>query len=246
MVCSSRGCLMCCGGGSRRASSRKSLHAEADTSRRVQLLPGRPLAVLSVGHRWNRVTPDRRSETLGPLRVRSRFHSGSLATKLYKTAAPRSLDPIQGRHIVSRRVRQCSRAVSGPEAVVRPPEAARLVSSLLGDWRNELQASLHVADWSVAAPRFAAGLSTTHGAQPPGTLASPQAGLTPGGHPQLVARLHHHNLLVVMAPKLMNAFPDRRLGAVRYSWCDGRVGGGCPRAAFLTATTVVTIWPTSA
>src|SRR3954451_12951876 len=44
----------------------------------------------------------------------------------------------------------------------------------------------------------------------PGTLASPRAGLAPAGCPQLVARLRHNNLLVVMAPKLLDAPPERR------------------------------------
>src|SRR5437660_9725546 len=49
------------------------------------------------------------------------------------------------------------------------------------------------------------------GAPLPGTLASPRAGLAPAGCPQLVARLRHNNLLVVMAPKLLDAPPERRL-----------------------------------
>ena len=48
------------------------------------------------------------------------------------------------------------------------------------------------------------------GASLPGTLASPRTGLTPAGYPQLVARLHHHNLLPVMAPELLDAPPKRR------------------------------------
>jgi hypothetical protein len=43
------------------------------------------------------------------------------------------------------------------------------------------------------------------GASLPGTLASPQTGLTPAGCPELLARLHHDNLLVVMAPELLGA-----------------------------------------
>src|ERR1019366_3201356 len=48
------------------------------------------------------------------------------------------------------------------------------------------------------------------GASLPGTLASPRTGLAPAGCPQLVAWLRHHNmnLLVVMAPKLLDALPD--------------------------------------
>jgi hypothetical protein len=48
------------------------------------------------------------------------------------------------------------------------------------------------------------------GASLPGTLASPRTGLTPAGCPQLVDWLRHHNLLVVMAPNLLDAPPDRR------------------------------------
>jgi hypothetical protein len=47
------------------------------------------------------------------------------------------------------------------------------------------------------------------GASLPGTLASPRTGLAPVGCPQLVARLRHHNLLVVMAPKLLDARAER-------------------------------------
>src|ERR1022692_3523573 len=50
------------------------------------------------------------------------------------------------------------------------------------------------------------------GASLPGTLASPRTGLSPAGSPQLVAWLRHDNLLVVMAPKLLDALPDRRVG----------------------------------
>ena len=52
------------------------------------------------------------------------------------------------------------------------------------------------------------------GAPLPGTLASPRTGLSPAGCPQLVAWLRHHNinLLVVMAPKLLDAPPVRRMG----------------------------------
>jgi hypothetical protein len=51
------------------------------------------------------------------------------------------------------------------------------------------------------------------GASLPGTLASPRTGLAPAGCPQLVAWLRHHNmnLLVVMAPKLLDALPNRRV-----------------------------------
>ena len=50
------------------------------------------------------------------------------------------------------------------------------------------------------------------GASLPGTLASPRTGLTPAGCPQLVGWLRHHNmnLLVVMAPNLLDAPPVRR------------------------------------
>src|SRR5664280_562238 len=48
------------------------------------------------------------------------------------------------------------------------------------------------------------------GASLPGTLASPRTGPPPAGCPQLVAWLRHHNmdLLVVMAPKLLDALPE--------------------------------------
>jgi len=51
------------------------------------------------------------------------------------------------------------------------------------------------------------------GALLPGTLASPRTGLAPAGCPQLVDWLRHHNtnLLVVMAPNLLDAPPDRRM-----------------------------------
>src|SRR5208283_4102087 len=52
------------------------------------------------------------------------------------------------------------------------------------------------------------------GASLPGTLASPRTGLAPAGCPQLVDWLRHHNinLLVVMAPNLLDAPPIRREG----------------------------------
>ena len=52
------------------------------------------------------------------------------------------------------------------------------------------------------------------GALLPGTLASPRTGLTPAGCPQLVGWLRHHNmnLLVVMAPNLLDALPERAGG----------------------------------
>ena len=46
------------------------------------------------------------------------------------------------------------------------------------------------------------------GALLPGTLASPRTGLAPAGCPQLVDWLRHHNLLVVMAPNLLDAPPE--------------------------------------
>jgi hypothetical protein len=50
------------------------------------------------------------------------------------------------------------------------------------------------------------------GASLPGTLASPRTGLSPAGCPQLGDWLRHHNinLLVVMAPNLLDALPVRR------------------------------------
>src|SRR5271157_56439 len=58
------------------------------------------------------------------------------------------------------------------------------------------------------------------GASLPGTLASPRTGLTPAGCPQLVDWLRHHNinLLVVMAPNLLDAPPVGRV--------SGTVGQG--------------------
>jgi len=78
-----------------------------------------------------------------------------------------------------------------------PPEGEPRVTTL--------QASLHVADWSLAPPRFAPHLSMTHGGLATGTLVSPRTGLAPAGCPQLVAQLRHNNLPVVMAPKLLDA-----------------------------------------
>jgi hypothetical protein len=51
------------------------------------------------------------------------------------------------------------------------------------------------------------------GALLPGTLASPRTGLTPAGYPQLVDWLCHHNinLLVAMAPNLLDAPPETNL-----------------------------------
>ena len=65
--------------------------------------------------------------------------------------------------------------------------------------------SLRPASHPASRPRTGASL--------PGTLASPQTGLTPAGYPQLVAQLRHNNLLVVMAPKLLDAPLNRRQGA---------------------------------
>jgi hypothetical protein len=67
--------------------------------------------------------------------------------------------------------------------------------------------SLRPASHPASRPRTGASL--------PGTLASPQTGLAPAGHPQLVARLRHNNLLVVMAPKLLDALPERRVADVQ-------------------------------
>ena len=61
-----------------------------------------------------------------------------------------------------------------------------------------LQVSLHATDRPFARPprlgtssfRFGAGISPHTGNQLPGTLASPQTGLTPAGCPELAARLH--------------------------------------------------------
>src|SRR5664280_3701534 len=69
---------------------------------------------------------------------------------------------------------------------------------------------LHPASNPASRPRTGASL--------PGTLASPRTGLAPAGCPQLVAWLRHHNmnLLVVMAPKLLDALPYCRLGDQRW------------------------------
>src|ERR1019366_5987102 len=63
---------------------------------------------------------------------------------------------------------------------------------------------LHPASNPASRPRTGASL--------PGTLASPRTGLAPAGCPQLVAWLRHNNLLAVMAPKLLDALPERRDG----------------------------------
>ena len=58
------------------------------------------------------------------------------------------------------------------------------------------------------------------GALLPGTLASPRTGLAPAGCPQLVDWLRHHNinLLVVMAPNLLDAPPERRVVGISALW----------------------------
>src|ERR1039457_3814038 len=65
---------------------------------------------------------------------------------------------------------------------------------------------IHPASHPASRPRTGASL--------PGTLASPRTGPPPAGCPQLVAWLRHQNmnLLVVMAPKLLDALPNRRAG----------------------------------
>jgi hypothetical protein len=57
---------------------------------------------------------------------------------------------------------------------------------------------------------FDGEISLDAGSQLPGTLASPRTGLAPAGCPELVARLRHNNLLVVMASKLLDALPIGR------------------------------------
>lgn len=88
-----------------------------------------------------------------------------------------------------------------------------------------LQTSRNAADRSVVPPRFAPGLSATHGVSLTGTLVSPRTGLTPAGCPELVAQLRHNNLLAVMAPELLGAPRDRHLliGSVR----SGLPGSAC-------------------
>ena len=118
-----------------------------------------------------------------------------------------------------------------------------------------LQTSLHVADWPVAPSRFAPSLSTTHGdlttedlgISPDWTHTSklPSAcrtvtsqqppychgARTPGRTPQLLARLRHNNLLIVMAPELLDALPEQRRNPVpvRRDW-GGRDPGQLGRA----------------
>ena len=58
---------------------------------------------------------------------------------------------------------------------------------------------------AVSSLRFDGGISPDAGSQLPGTLAPPRTGLAPVGCPQLVARLRHVDLLVVMAPELLDA-----------------------------------------
>jgi len=58
---------------------------------------------------------------------------------------------------------------------------------------------------AVKSLRFDGGISPDTGSQLPGTLASPRTGLAPAGCPQLVARLRHDDLLVVMASELLDA-----------------------------------------
>ena len=53
--------------------------------------------------------------------------------------------------------------------------------------------------------RFDTEISLDVGNQLPRTLASPRTGLSPAGCPQLVARLRHVDLLVFMAPELLDA-----------------------------------------
>ena len=80
------------------------------------------------------------------------------------------------------------------------------------------------------------------GASLPGTLASPRTGLAPAGCPQLVDWLRHHNtnLLVVMAPNLLDAPPDRRdeVTFVRY-----RAGSCCSAQVLPSGSSKVTKEP---
>jgi hypothetical protein len=68
------------------------------------------------------------------------------------------------------------------------------------------------------------------GALLPGTLASPRTGLTPAGCPQLVDWLRHHNinLLVVMAPNLLDAPPLRREWGAPFGAMGIPLGGAIP------------------
>jgi hypothetical protein len=71
------------------------------------------------------------------------------------------------------------------------------------------QASLDVADWSVAPPRFAPGLSTTHGGFTTGDLGVSPDRTHTGWLPSACRLVSHHNmnLPVVMAPNLLDAPP---------------------------------------
>src|SRR5664280_2844216 len=77
------------------------------------------------------------------------------------------------------------------------------------------------------------------GASLPGTLASPRTGLAPAGCPQLVAWLRHHNmiLLVVMAPKLLDALPYRRVCGDRQEPMNRPTDRSVPKTQ-----PVITLW----
>jgi hypothetical protein len=72
-----------------------------------------------------------------------------------------------------------------------------------GDITTLAQASLLVADRSVAPPRFDDAASRpTPGASLPGTRTSPRAGLAPASPPALTARLRHHSSFLSWRPSL--------------------------------------------
>src|SRR5208283_3005996 len=80
---------------------------------------------------------------------------------------------------------------------------------------------LHPASNPASRPRTGASL--------PGTLASPRTGLAPAGCPQLVDWLRHHNinLLVVMAPNLLDAPSVRRVCAHHEPEDPGQLSIAC-------------------
>jgi len=61
---------------------------------------------------------------------------------------------------------------------------------------------------AVSSLRFDAGISPDVRSQLPGTLASPRTELAPAGCPQLVTRLRHDDLLVVMASRAAGRTPE--------------------------------------
>ena len=111
-------------------------------------------------------------------------------------------------------------------------QARLLLVRLTADRRNDAyRLHLMLRTGHLLRPASHPASQPRTGASLPGTLASPQAGLTPAGYPQLVAQLRHNNLLVVMAPKLLDAPTKRRLG-VRGSVADEESVRGDARAPY--------------